>query len=187
MLGYIRTSITSQTGPICLFTPHPTLFPRTSWPRRVQTVWPRWLSQPWPPLSISHSRVTGPYVQSENCVTTSTGPQAGPVVFLCLLQQRYLTCHYFYAMNSMIRRPSPLLLPRPSSREFYQILSACHWKAHITFTQFYLKDVAFDYSELNWGRWWLLSRSTISPRNEEICIYMYILYIISCIMFLVFV
>ena len=29
-----------------------------------------------------------------------------------------------------------------------QILSACHWKSHNTFTQFYLKDVAWDDSEL---------------------------------------
>ena len=29
-----------------------------------------------------------------------------------------------------------------------QILSACHWKSHITFTQFYLKDVAWADSEL---------------------------------------
>ena len=29
-----------------------------------------------------------------------------------------------------------------------QILSACHWKAHNTFTQFYLKDLAWAHSEL---------------------------------------
>ena len=29
-----------------------------------------------------------------------------------------------------------------------QILSACHWKAHNTFTQFYLKDLAWAESEL---------------------------------------
>ena len=29
-----------------------------------------------------------------------------------------------------------------------QIFSACHWKSHNTFTQFYLKDVAWAYSEL---------------------------------------
>ena len=29
-----------------------------------------------------------------------------------------------------------------------QILSACHWKSHNTFTQFYLKDVAWAESEL---------------------------------------
>ena len=29
-----------------------------------------------------------------------------------------------------------------------QILSTCHWKSHNTFTQFYLKDVAWADSEL---------------------------------------
>ena len=29
-----------------------------------------------------------------------------------------------------------------------QILSACHWKSHNTFTQFYLKDVAWSDTEL---------------------------------------
>ena len=29
-----------------------------------------------------------------------------------------------------------------------QILSTCHWKAHNTFTQFYLKDLAWADSEL---------------------------------------
>ena len=58
MLGYIRTSDTSQTGLRCLCTPRPAFFPRTSWLKRVQTVWPQWLYQPWPPLWISYLRVT---------------------------------------------------------------------------------------------------------------------------------
>ena len=29
-----------------------------------------------------------------------------------------------------------------------QLLSPCHWKSHYTFTQFYLKDVAWTDSEL---------------------------------------
>ena len=53
-----------------------------------------------------------------------------------------------------------------------QILSACHWKSHNTFTQFYLKDVAWADSELyHLGQWWLLSRSTKNPELEEICTY----------------
>ena len=49
MLGYIRTSDTSQTGLRCPCTPHPAFYPRTSWVRRVQIVWPQWSYQPWPP------------------------------------------------------------------------------------------------------------------------------------------
>ena len=85
MLGYLRTSDTSETSPRCLFTPHPAFFPRTSWPKRVQTIWPRWLFQPWPPLWISHLRVTGPYVHSEPCIIAGTGQGVG----LCLFQERY--------------------------------------------------------------------------------------------------
>ena len=62
----------SDWGPC---TPHPAFYPRTSWVRRVQIVWPQWSFQPWPPLWISHSRVTGPYVQSEPFAISWTGPQ----------------------------------------------------------------------------------------------------------------
>ena len=75
MLGYIRTSDTSQTGLRCLCTPHPVSYPRTSWLRKVQIVWHQWSSQPWHHLWIGHSRVTGPYVQLEPCTTTWTGLQ----------------------------------------------------------------------------------------------------------------
>ena len=70
MLGYIRTSDTSQTGLRCLYTPHPVSYPKTSWLRRVQIVWLQWSYQPWPLLWISHSRVTGLCVQSELFATT---------------------------------------------------------------------------------------------------------------------
>ena len=75
MLGYIKTSDTSQTVLRCLCTPHSASYPRTSCLRRTQIVWPRWLYQPWPPLWTSHLRVTSPYVQSEPCAITWTGPQ----------------------------------------------------------------------------------------------------------------
>ena len=50
-------------------------YPRTSWLRKVQIVWHQWSSQPWHLLWIGHSRVTGPYVQLEPCITTWTGLQ----------------------------------------------------------------------------------------------------------------
>ena len=75
MLGYIKTSDTSQTGLRCPCTPHPAFYPRISWLRRVPIVWLQWSYQPWPPLWISHSRVTCPCVQSEPFAITWTGPQ----------------------------------------------------------------------------------------------------------------
>ena len=51
-----------------------------------------------------------------------------------------------------------------------QILSACHWKSHNTFTQFYLKDVAWADSKLG-----TCSGCSVDPPvaqdREEICTY----------------
>ena len=72
MLGKTRTSDSSQIGQRYICTHHPAFFPRTSWPKRVQTVWPQWLYQPWLPLWIS---LIAPCLQSEHCATIWTGPQ----------------------------------------------------------------------------------------------------------------
>ena len=53
-----------------------------------------------------------------------------------------------------------------------QILSACHWKSHNTFTQFYLKYVAWADSEL--PSWSCCGCSADPPTDwylEEICTY----------------
>ena len=56
-----------------------------------------------------------------------------------------------------------------------QILSACHWKSHNTFTQFYLKDVAWADTELfHLGPVLAAQQSTTKPQNEEICKYVYL-------------
>ena len=93
-----KISDTNHTGQRFHCTPHPAFFPRTSWPKRVQTVWPQLLYQPWPLLWISHLGPTGPSVRSELCTTIWTGPQAEQRVGLCLFQERFrqghLTCHY---------------------------------------------------------------------------------------------
>ena len=52
-----------------------------------------------------------------------------------------------------------------------QILSACHWKSHNTFTQFYLKDVAWADTELFHLGPVVANRFTTKPKNEEICRY----------------
>ena len=54
---------------------HPASSPRTSWPKKVQTVWPQWLYQPWPQLWTGPSSLTGSSAQSELYATTWTGPQ----------------------------------------------------------------------------------------------------------------
>ena len=48
-------------------------------------------------------------------------------------------------LKTMMLGPSVFL--RHFSRESPQLISACQWKSHNTFTQFYLKDVAWADSE----------------------------------------
>ena len=172
MLGYIRTSDTSQTGLRCPCTPHPAFYPRISWLRRVQIVWLQWSYQPWPPLWISHSRVTGPCVRSEPFGITWTGPQNKELVFvsfkkgfdkdispatifswikqtviLCyeLPDQEALTLHQVKARDVRAFAASKAF---QSGVSLEQILSAIHWKSYNIFTQFYLKDVAWADTEL---------------------------------------
>ena len=176
MLGYIRTSDTSQTGLRCLCTLHPASYPRTSWPRKVQIVWLQWSFQPWHHLWIGHSRVTGPYVQLEplryyldrtadlrqnkelvfvsfkkgfdkDISPATISSWIKQTVILCyeLSDQEALTLHQVKAHDVRAFAASQAF---QSGISLDQILSACHWKSHNTFTQFYLKDVAWADSEL---------------------------------------
>ena len=144
-------------------------FLRISWPRRVQTVWPQWLYQPCPLLWISHSGLTGPPVWSELCATIWTGPQilgrirswslspsrkaltrtshlplyphGSSKLILCyeLSDREAHTLHQVKAHDVRAFAASKAF---QSGVSMEQILSACQWKSHNTFTQFYLKDVA---------------------------------------------
>ena len=60
-----------------------------------------------------------------------------------------------------------------------QILSACHWKSHNTFTQFYLKDVAWADSELYHLGPVVAADPHITQAREEICTYVYSVYIVK--------
>ena len=173
MLGYIRTSDTSQTGLRCPCTPHPASFPRISWPRRVQTVWLQWSFQPWHHLWINHSRVIGPYVQLEPYATTWTGlrqnkelvfvsfkkgfdKDISPATISSWIKQTVILCYELFDQEALSLHQVKAHDVRAfaASKAFQsgisldQILSACHWKSHNTFTQFYLKDVAWADSEL---------------------------------------
>ena len=161
MLGYIRTSDTSQTGLMCPCTPHPAFCPKNQLVKEGQTVWPRWLYQLWPPLRISHLRVTGRHVQSEP--RTSDLRQNKELVFvsfkkgfdkdispatisswikqtvmLCyeLSDQEALTLHQVKAHDVRAFAVSKAF---QSGVSLEQILLACHWKSHNTFTQFYFE------------------------------------------------
>ena len=68
-------------------------------------------------------------------------------VILCyeLTDQQALTLHQVKAHDVRAFAASKVF---QSGISLDQILSACHWKSHNTFTQFYLKDVAWADSEL---------------------------------------
>ena len=81
-------------------------------------------------------------------------------VILCyeLSDQEALTLHQVKAHDVRAFAASKAF---QSGVSLEQILSACHWKSRNTFTQFYLKDVAWADTEFFiWVQWWLLNRST---------------------------
>ena len=175
MPGKTEISDTNMTGQRCPCTHLPAFFPRTSWPRRVQIVWPQWLYQPWPQLWINPSSLIGHTVQSELCVTTWTGPDIrqnkdlvfvsfkkgfdkdiSPATISSWIKQTVILCyelsdqeaHTLHQVKAHDVRAFAASKAFQSGISLEQILSACHWKSHNTFTQFYLKDVAWADSKL---------------------------------------
>ena len=171
MLGYIRTSDTSQTGLRCPCTPLPAFYPRPSWLSRVQIVWPQW-SYHTLDKSLKGDRSLCPvralcyYLdrtsdlrQNKELVFVSfkkgfdqdisppTISWIKQTVILCyeLSDQKALTLHQVKAHEVRAFAAAKAFQLGVSLEE---ILSACHWKSHNTFTQFYLKDVAWADTEL---------------------------------------
>ena len=172
ILGRTEILDTNLIGQRCPFIHHPAFYPRISWPKRVQTVWPQWLYQPWPQLWIGPSSLAGPSVRSE-LYASWIGPQTSSrirswslspsrkvltrtshhclmvkqTVILCyeLSDQEALTLHQVKVHDVRAFAASKAF---QSGVSLEQILSACHWKSHNSFTQFYLKDVAWADSEL---------------------------------------
>ena len=157
-LGNTKTSDINQTGLKYPCTPHPAFFPRTSRPKRIQTVWPQWLYQLWPQLWIRHSSLIGPCVQSEHYYLdwTSDLRQNKELVFVSFkkgfdktispatiswIKQTVILCYELSDQKAHDVRAFAASKAFQSGVSFEQNLSACHLKLH-TFTQFYLKDVA---------------------------------------------
>ena len=175
MFGKTEILDTNLTGQRCPCIHHPAFFPRTSWPKRVQTVWPQWLYQPWPQLWTGPSSLTGPSVPSEHYTTIWTGPRTSGRIKSWSLSlsrkvstktshlplsphgsNRLILCyelsdqeaHTLYQVKAHDVRAFAASKASQSGVSVEHILSACHWKSHNTFTQFYLKDVAWADSEL---------------------------------------
>ena len=158
-----------------IVSPHPAFYPRISWLRRAQIVWLQWSFQPWPPTldkSLMSDRSLRPvrairyyldrtsdlrqnkelvFVSFKKGFDKDISPATistwiKQTVILCyeLSDQEALTLHQVKAHD--VRALAASKANRGVSLE--QILSACHWKSHNTFTQFYLKDVAWADTEL---------------------------------------
>ena len=134
-------------------------------------MWPQWLYQPWSQLWIDPSSLTGPSVWSGHCATIYLRPQAelvfvsfkkgfdkdiSPATISSWIKQTVILCcepsdqetHILHQVKAHDVRAFAASKAFQSGVSLEQILSACHWKSHNAFTQFYLKDVAWADSEL---------------------------------------
>ena len=157
MLGKTEILDTNLIGQRCSCIHHPAFYQRISWPKRVQTVWAQWLYQPWPqprtgPSSLTGSSVRLVFVSFKKGFDKDISPATisswiKQTVILCyeLSDQEALTLHQVKAHDV---RAFAAFKAFQSGVSLEQILSACHWKSHNTFTRFYLKDVAWADSEL---------------------------------------
>ena len=84
-------------------------------------------------------------------------------VILCydLSDQEALTLHQVKAHDVRAFAASKAF---QSGVSLEQILSACHWKSHNTFTRYILGLIQ---SFFIWGQWWLLNRSTTNPKMRR--------------------
>ena len=152
----------------------PSFLLRPSCPKRVQTVWPQWLFQPWPQLWISPSSQrslcpvralryyldrTSDLRQNKELVFVSFkkgfDKDISPATISSWIKQTVILCYELsdqeaYTLHQVKAhdvRAFAASKAFQSGVSLEQILSACHWKSHNTFTQFYLKDVAWTDSE----------------------------------------
>ena len=165
MLDRTKVLDTNLIGQRCPCIHHPAFFSRTSWPTRVQTVWPQWLYQPWPqqvPLSgQSFALLLGQDLrQNKELVFFSFkkgfDKDISPATISSCIKQTVILCYELSVQEALTLhqvkahdvRAFAAYKAFQSGVSLEQILSACHWKSHNTFTQFYLKDVAWADSEL---------------------------------------
>ena len=170
MPGNTRTSDTSPTGPRCPCIHHPAFSPRTKEAKEgPETVAPVVIPALAPTLdrSLQSDRALHYYLdrtsglwQNKELVfvsfkkgfdkdisTATISSWIKQTVILCyeLSDQESHSLHHVKAHDVRAFAASKAF---QSGVSLEQILSACHWKSHKTFTQFYLKDVAWADSEL---------------------------------------
>ena len=171
MLGYTKTSDTKQIGPKVSLYPSPSFLSKNQLAKEgPDSVAPVVIPSLAPTLdkSLKGDRSLCPvralryyldktsdlrqskelvFVSFKKCFDKDISPATvsswiKQTVILCyeLSDQQVLSLHQVKAFAASNAFQSGISLD--------QILSACHWKSHNTFTQFYLKDVAWADSEL---------------------------------------
>ena len=176
MPGSTRILDIRKIGVKSLFIPLPFSCPRISWFMRVLPVWPQWSFQLWPHLCISPFRTdkalcperglhyyldrTKDLRKGKDLVFVSFRKSFQkdifPAAISSWIKQMVLLCYQLSDEESQnlhqVRAHDVRAFA--ASKAFQggvsldQILSACHSKAHNTFTQFYLKDVACSDSNI---------------------------------------
>ena len=169
MLGYIRTSDTSQTGLRCPCTPHPAFYPIKLAKEGRDTVAPVVISALAPTLdkSLKGDRSLCPVRALHYYLDRTSGlrqnkelvfvsfkkhfdKDISPATISSWIKQTVILCYELSDQEALTLHQVKAHDVRAfaASKGFQlgvsleQILSACQWKSHNTFTQFYLKDVA---------------------------------------------
>ena len=174
MLGKAEILDINLTGQRCPCTHHPAFSQRTSWPKRVQhgpVVIPA--LAPTLDRSLKSDRSLYPvralryYLdrtsdlrQNKELVFVSFkkgfNKDISPGTISSWIKQTVILCyelsdqeaHTLHQVKAHDVRAFAACKAFQSGASLEQILSVCHWKSHNTFTQFYLKDVAWADSEL---------------------------------------
>ena len=160
----------SQTGPRCPCTHHPAFYPRISCgpsdsvaPVVIPALAPT-LDRSLCPVEALHYYLdrTSDLRQNKELVFVSFkkgfDKDISPATISSWIKQTVILClcyeisdqeaHTLHQVKAHDVRAFAASKAFQSGVSLEQILSACHWKSHNTFTQFYLKDVAWADSEL---------------------------------------
>ena len=149
MPGKTEISGTNLTGQRCPCTHLPAFFPRTSWPRRSSLCGPSYYLDRTSDIRQNKELVFVSFKKGfdKDISPATISSWIKQTVILCyeVSDQEAHTLHQVKAHDVRAFAASKVF---QSGISLEQILSACHWKSHNTFTQFYLKDVAWADSEL---------------------------------------
>ena len=167
MLGFTGTLGTKRIGRMFPYLPPLVSFLRITWLRKVPLVLPLLSFQPWLLPWTDPSRRIGVCARSGHSVITWTKPKISVqarIWFLFPLGRvsrrilsrlqfppgsnkplSYVTSCQTNRLNNYIRFG---LMTFQGGVPLDQILAACHWKSHNTFTQFCLKDLAWVDSDM---------------------------------------